>query len=94
LRKFGSDLQAARRRRALTVAMMAERTGAARSTYRRIENGDPTVGLGVYAMALFALGFGQVLGNLADVRGDELGLFLDAERLPKRVRVPKPKLPS
>lgn len=94
LRKFGSDLLAARKRRGLTVAMMVERTGVAKSTYLRMEGGDPTVALGVYAMALFALGFGEALGDLADVRGDEVGLSLEAERLPKRVRVPKPLPPS
>jgi len=94
LRKFGSDLLAARRRRGLTVSMMVERTGASKSTYLRLERGDPTVALGVYAMALFALGFGEVLGGLADVRRDEIGLSLEAERLPKRVRVPKARLPS
>jgi transcriptional regulator with XRE-family HTH domain len=94
LRKLGADLLVARRRRGLTVTMMVERTGVAKSTYLRLEKGDPTVALGVYAMALFALGFGEVLGGLADVHGDEVGLSLEAERLPKRVRVPKTSLPS
>ena len=93
LRKFGADLLAARRRRSLTVAMMVERTGVSKSTYLRAEKGDPTVALGVYAMALFALGFGGALGDLADVRGDDLGLSLETERLPKRVRVPKSSTP-
>ena len=74
--------------------MMVERTGVAKSTYLRVERGDPTVALGVYAMALFALGFGEALGDLADARGDEIGLSLEADRLPKRVRVPKPTPPS
>jgi transcriptional regulator with XRE-family HTH domain len=94
LRKFGSDLLAARKRRGLTVAMMVERTGVAKSTYLRMEGGDPTVALGVYAMALFSLGFGEALDDLADVRVDEVGLSLETERLPKRVRVPKPYPPS
>jgi len=92
LRKLGLDLVAARRRRGLTVAMMVERTGVAKSTYLRLEKGDPTVALGVYAMALFVLGFGEALGGLADVHGDEIGLSLDVERLPKRVRVPRASL--
>jgi hypothetical protein len=90
LRKLGADLLAARRRRGLTVSMMIERTGVAKSTYLRAERGDPTVTLGVYAMVLFALGFGEILGGLADVLKDEVGLSLETERLPKRVRVPKP----
>ena len=45
--------------------------------------------LGAYAMALFVLGFGEVLGDVADVRRDDQGLLLDEQRLPKRVRVKK-----
>jgi len=86
LSKFGHDLAVARRKRHLTVAMMAERTGLAKSTYGRLEKGEPVVAMGAYAMALFVLGFGEALGDLADVRRDEAGLLLDEERLPKRVR--------
>ena len=85
--KFGADIAVARRKRQLTVAMMAERLGVAKSTYLRVEKGDPSVSLGVYAMALFVLGFGDALGDLVDARRDDQGLLLDVERLPKRVRV-------
>lgn len=37
-------------------------------------------------MALFVLGFGDAIGDLADPRRDDVGLSLDTERLPKRVR--------
>ena len=84
--KFGADPVVARKKRSLTVAMMCERLGIAKSTYLRAEKGDPTVSLGVYAMALFALGFGGALGELIDVRTDHQGLALDLARLPKRVR--------
>src|ERR1700690_4048105 len=86
LAKFGADLSMARRKRNLTVSMMAERLGVAKSTYLRVEKGDPTVSLGIYAMALFALGFGDALGDLVDPGRDDQGLLLDAQRLPKRVR--------
>ena len=92
LSKFGHDLAVARRKRQLTVGMMAERTGLAKSTYSRIEKGDAAVGLGAYAMALFVLGFGEVLGNLTDARRDDEGLLMDEERLPKRVRIKKAPL--
>jgi hypothetical protein len=42
--------------------------------------------MGVYAMALFVLGFGDAVGDIVDPRRDDVGLLLDAERLPKRVR--------
>jgi hypothetical protein len=68
LTKFGHDLAIARRKRQLTAGMMAERTGLAKSTYARMEQGDPSVAMGAYATALFVLGFGEVLGNLAGGR--------------------------
>lgn len=87
--KFGGDIAVARRKRTLTVAMMAERLGVAESTYRRVEKGDPTVSLGIYAMTLFILGFGNALGEIIDPRSDDQGLLLDEERLPQRVRIKK-----
>ena len=87
--KLGTDIAAARKKRNLTVAMMTERLGVAKATYLRVEKGDPTVSLGVYAMALFVLGFGEVLAEIVDPRRDDQGLLLDAERLPERVRLKK-----
>jgi DNA-binding XRE family transcriptional regulator len=89
LQKLGRDVATARRKRAFTVAMMAERTGVARTTYLKVEKGDPSVSLGVYAMVLFVLGFEEALGRVADPQSDPTGLVLDVERLPKRVRVRK-----
>jgi DNA-binding XRE family transcriptional regulator len=89
LAKLGLDLATARKKRSLTTAMMAERLGVAKSTYLRVEKGDPTVSMGVYAMVLFVLGFGDALGEIVDPRRDDQGLLLDVERLPKRVRVKK-----
>lgn len=89
LTKFGHDISNARRKRHLTIAMMAERMGVAPNTYRGVEKGDPRVAMGAYAMALFVLGFGNTLGDLIDAKRDEVGLQLDEERLPQRVRVKK-----
>ena len=93
LTKFGADLALARKKRNLTIQMMAERLGVAKSTYLRVERGDPTVSMGAYAMALFVLGFGDALGELVDPRRDDQGLLLDAERLPQRVRTKKAPQP-
>jgi transcriptional regulator with XRE-family HTH domain len=92
--KLGSDIGVARKKRNLTVAMMAERSGIAETTYLRAEAGDPKVSLGAYAMILFVLGFDAVFAKLIDPGTDEQGLLLDAERLPKRVRIKKPRGPS
>src|SRR5262249_25033271 len=93
LSKLGADIRLARRKRSVTTMMMAERLGVAKSTYLKIEKGNPTVAMGAYAMALFVLGFDAALGEIADPGRDDQGLLLDAARLPKRVRVrkiPKP----
>lgn len=89
LKKFGADLRIARLKRGFTVEMMAQRIGIHRSTYSKMEKGDPMVGLGAYAIALFALGFGTPLSDLIDQRNDDTGLLLDLEKLPKRVRSKK-----
>ena len=87
--KLGADIVIARRKRSLTVGMMAERIGVHKNTYLRVEKGDPTVAFGIYAMALFALGLSNALTAIADPGQDDTGLLLDADHLPKRVRVPK-----
>jgi DNA-binding XRE family transcriptional regulator len=86
LTKFGADLSLARRKRRLTTAMVSERLGVAKSTYVRVEKGDPTVSMGVYAMALFVLGFRDAFADLVDASRDQEGLLLEAQRVPKRVR--------
>lgn len=90
LAKFGADLNIARKKRRLTIKMMTERIGVAKSTYARLEKGDPAVSLGIYAMALYSLGLSELFGEIADQGNDDLGLLLDVSRLPKRVRPSKP----
>lgn len=92
--KLGRDIAVARRKRQLTTAMMSERMGVTRATYLKVERGDPTTGLGVYAMALFVLGIGTPFSDLVDVSTDNQGLILDVERLPERVRRKKAQTQS
>jgi transcriptional regulator with XRE-family HTH domain len=89
LSKLGADIAIARKKRGLTALMMAERVGVAKSTYLKVEKGDPTVALGTYAMTFFVLGLSEVLGEILDARRDDQGLLLDVERLPQRVRTPR-----
>ena len=93
LSKLGTDIAVARKKRGLTTAMMAERLGVAKSTYLKIERGEPTVAMGAYAMTFFVLGFDTALGEILDARRDDQGLLLDTERLPKRVRARKTLTP-
>jgi transcriptional regulator with XRE-family HTH domain len=86
LRKLGADIRDARLRRRISTSIMAQRALVARMTLHRVERGDPTVSMGTYATVLFVLGMTERLADLADVRSDRLGLLLDEERLPQRIR--------
>ena len=59
------------------------------STLRRVERGDPSVSMGIYATVFFVLGLAEGLGSLADFREDAVGRALDEELLPQRVRSPR-----
>jgi transcriptional regulator with XRE-family HTH domain len=87
LRKLGLDIHDARRRRELPASVVAERAFTSRPTLRRIEAGDHTVSIGIYAAVLQALGLLDGMGQLADASRDATGLALASERLPKRVRL-------
>ena len=84
--KLGDDVSRARRRRRLTRASLAERSGVSVSTLKRLENGDGSVALENLARALQVLGELDRLANLLDSATDELGIVLMDEQLPKRVR--------
>lgn len=86
LARLGRDLRAARLRRNIARADLAVRAGTSASTIVRLENGDPGVGIGTLADVLVALGLIDRLADLIDVRHDELGLALAAEKLPQRGR--------
>ena len=86
LAKLGADIKAARLRRRITTTLMADRVFVSRSTLQKVEQGDPSVSLGVYATVLFILGLTDRIADLADVGIDGVGLQLDEARLPQRVR--------
>jgi hypothetical protein len=86
LAKLGDDIRSARLRRRIPTTIMAARAFITRTTLRKVERGDPGVSLGTYATVLFILGLVSRLGDLADVRSDDVGLQLEEERLPQRIR--------
>lgn len=89
LRKLGRDIRDARLRRRISTKVMAERASISRTTLNKVEKGYPGVSLGIYATVLFVLGLSERLGELADVRTDSVGLELEEENLPQRIRQPK-----
>jgi DNA-binding XRE family transcriptional regulator len=84
--KLGADISKARRRRRLTRASLAERSGVSEATLKRLEKGDGRVALESFTRALHVLGETERLERLLDSGTDELGLILMDEQLPKRVR--------
>jgi transcriptional regulator with XRE-family HTH domain len=89
LRALGEDLREARLRRRLTMRIIAERAFTSRATLQRIEQGDPGVGMGIYAAVLQALGLLEGLNQLADMAHDPVGQALASAQLPKRARMPR-----
>ena len=86
LRKLGRDLSLARRKRGLSTSDMASRLFVSRDTLWRLERGDPAVSLGTFATSAFILQLHHRLAALAAPESDTLGLSLDEQRLPKRIR--------
>ncbi|CAN7618567.1 helix-turn-helix domain-containing protein [Pararhizobium sp. LjRoot235] len=80
LRILGAQLRAARLRRELPQSLIAERASISRPTITRIENGDPSVSIGSYAMVMQALGLIDGWGTVED----KLGEVLAEEQLRKR----------
>jgi transcriptional regulator with XRE-family HTH domain len=97
LRKLGQDIRDARKRRRLPMELLAQRARISRSTLTKVEKGDESVALGIYAAVLFVLGLVEGLGDLADAAGDAIGRVIDERNLPQRIRLPSAtnrKLPS
>ena len=97
VRKLGHDIRDARRRRRIPVAIMAQRASISRTPQNKMENGDTGVSLGSWATVLFVLGMVDRLADLADSKHDAIGLELEEEHLPKRIRLSlrrKPEKPK
>jgi transcriptional regulator with XRE-family HTH domain len=86
-KQLGENIKLARLRRKLSVEQVSERAQISRSTLWSVENGTPTVAMGIYLKVLFVLGLEKDLSNVAadDVFGRKL---LDANLL-VRERAPK-----
>ncbi len=72
---MGEQIKLARLRRNLTIQLVAERAGISRATVWKIEKGDPSVAMGMYAVVLMALN-GLDKDLLLIAKDDELGRTL------------------
>ena len=84
--KLGEDITVARKKRRISTVSMAERAFISRGTLFKLEKGDPSVSIGIYATVLSILGLIEDLGQAADRSSDTLGLDLEEDRLPKKVQ--------
>lgn len=80
LHMLGERLALARLRRRETQAQWAGRLGVSIPTLIRLERGDATVSMGVYATALWLLGLAGGLAELADPGKDTRALEGDIRR--------------
>ncbi len=84
--KLGEDITVARKKRRISTVSMAERAFISRGTLYKVEKGDPSVSMGIYATVLSILGLVERLRNVADRGSDTLGLDIDEDRLPKKIQ--------
>lgn len=85
LRTLGGQLAIARVRRKESLRGWARRIGVSVRTVQRLEDGDPGVGMGVYAAALWLMGRADALPGLADPALDRGALALDLRSAQQRL---------
>lgn len=77
---FGSHLRIARERRKESLRAMASRMNVSVPTLRRMEAGDPSVSIGIYAMALWIFDRVEYIELLMEPREDAYAMRLDIDR--------------
>jgi len=69
--------------------MMSKRAGISINTLTKIENGNPNTSMAAWAAVLSVLGLTDSLKDMCDLKNDEMGIILENEDLPKRIRYKK-----
>ena len=77
IEKLGADLAVARLRRKESLKTWAKRIGVSVPTLQRIEAGDPAVGIGIVATALWLIQRDGELRNLAAPEHDQGAIEMD-----------------
>lgn len=85
LQALGGNLALARVRRKESLRAWAKRIGVSVRTVQRLEEGDPGVGMGVYAAAVWLMGRSDALPALADPALDRGALELDVREARERL---------
>jgi len=84
LRALGENLAIARLRRHESQRTWAKRLGVSVPTLIRLERGDPGVGMGIYATALWLIGRANALPDLAAPANDRGAIESDVRTAIKR----------
>jgi len=84
LMALGERLMFARKRRKETLASFAERLSISVPTLMKMERGNPTVSIAVYATALWAFGRIKSLPEIVDPLLDDKAIELEIARIKKR----------
>src|SRR5882672_3940468 len=77
IEKLGADLAVARLRRKESLRSWAQRLGVTVSTLQRLEAGDPSVGIGIVATALWLIKRDGELRSLAAPERDQGAIEMD-----------------
>ena len=80
IEKLGADLAVARLRRKESLKTWAKRMGVSVPTLQRLEAGDPSVGIGIIATALWLIQRDGELGNLAAPEYDQGAIEMDVRK--------------
>jgi transcriptional regulator with XRE-family HTH domain len=80
IEQLGANLAVARLRRKESLASWSKRMGVSVPTLMRLESGDPGVGMGIYATALWLVGLDGALAELASPERDMRALDLDVHK--------------
>ena len=91
LKTLGENIRNARKRRRITMALLAERARISRVTLSKIEKGDPSVAIKYYASVLQMLGLLKNLEEVAAAKNDGIGVIIEEENLPQRIRLKRKK---
>lgn len=86
LRKLGDDLATARKRRRQSLKDWAARLQVSIPTLMRMEKGDPTVSMGVYATALWVINRQEALATAAEPKEDLAALEAEIREAEQRYR--------
>lgn len=84
--QIGRDIETARLKRHWTRAVLARRAMMSEQTLAKIISGDTGVSLGRLIQLLAVLGADKRMENIIAPENDPVGMMLDEQRLPKRIR--------